>query len=112
MGIANPAGIFSIVTLLVPFYVFYNLSSLFDNIFYGMGKTSPVFITSVVVNIGYYGIVYLLFRAGAFTASLQFVIFMFGCGMIVHFVCISLLYLRMLKKPQLIKNDHGSFIPE
>ncbi|NLB18308.1 MAG: hypothetical protein GX825_06180 [Syntrophomonadaceae bacterium] len=112
MGIANSASIFSIVTLLVPFYVFYNLSSLFDNIFYGMGKTAPVFITSVVVNIGYYGIVYLLFMAGAFTASMQFVILMFGCGMIVHFACISLLYLGMLKKPQLIKKDHGSFILE
>ncbi|MDD4454825.1 MAG: hypothetical protein PHI67_05865 [Candidatus Methanomethylophilaceae archaeon] len=109
MGIANPAGIFRIVTLLVPFYVFYNLSSLFDNIFYGMGKTAPVFITSVVVNIGYYGIVYLLFMAGVFTASMQFVILMFGCGMIVHFVCISLLYLAMVKKPQLVQRYHSIF---
>jgi len=112
MGIANPAGILSIVTLLVPFYVFYNLSSLFDNIFYGMGKTAPVFVTSVVVNIGYYGLVYLLFMAGVFTASIQFVVLMFGCGMIIHFACISLLYLRIVKKSQLTKRSHSTFIPD
>lgn len=112
MGIANPAGILSIVTLLVPFYVFYNLSSLFDNIFYGMGKTAPVFVTSVVVNIGYYGLVYLLFMTGVFTASIQFVVLMFGCGMIIHFACISLLYLRIVKKSQLTKRSHSTFIPD
>lgn len=98
MGITNPSGILYILTLLVPFYVFYNLSSLFDNIFYSMGKTLFIFVTSLVVNIGYYGILYLLFLQGVFTASIEFVILLFGCGMIVHFLVIFLLYIYTGKK--------------
>jgi len=98
MAISDPSAIITILILLVPFYVFYNLSSLFDNIFYGMGKTLYVFITSIVVNIGYYGVMYLLFLQGVFTESIDFIIFMFGCGMIVHFATIFLLYIYSGKK--------------
>lgn len=98
MGITNPAGILHILALLVPFYVFYNLSSMFDNIFYSMGKTLFIFITSIVVNIGYYGILYLLFLKGVFTANIEFVILLFGFGMIVHFLIIFLLYIYAGKK--------------
>lgn len=98
MAISDPSAIIAILILLVPFYVFYNLCSLFDNIFYGMGKTLYVFITSLVVNIGYYGIMYMLFLQGVFTESMEFIIFMFGCGMIIHFITIFLLYIYSGKK--------------
>lgn len=98
MGIPDPSGIIYILTLLVPFYIFYNLSSVFDSIFKGMGKTLYLFIASVVVNIGYYGIVYSLFLQGVFTPSIEFVIFMFGCGIAAHFITILLLYIYTGKK--------------
>lgn len=98
MAIENPFSILSILNLLVPFYVAYNFCSLFDNIFYSMGKTVFVFITSIVVNIGYYGIMYLLFLQGVFVANLTYVILLFGCGMVVHLGTIGVLYVYVGRK--------------
>jgi len=98
MAIENSLPILSILALLVPFYIIYNFCSLFDNIFYSLGKTLFVFITSLVVNIGYYGVMYLLFLEGVFTESLTYVILLFGCGMVVHLGTVVILYIYAGKK--------------
>jgi len=98
MGITDPSGILYILALLVPFYISYNFSVLFDSILTGMGKTIYILITSVVVNIGYYGILYLLFLNGVFSETIEFVIFLFGFGMVVHLACIMVLYFFEMKK--------------
>lgn len=97
MNIQNTQDILNIVLKLLPFYVFYLFATLFDNIFYGLGKTKLNMIISIIVNIGYYGIIYVLFKQNFFTLNLNFIIYMFGFGMIVHFT-IGLIFFIKLKK--------------
>lgn len=92
MGIENPESIYRIVFTLLPFYIAYAISSIFGNLFTAAGKTSYNCAISVIVNIGYYGIAYSLYRHGVFSASIEFICDLFGFGMIVNAVCGALLF--------------------
>jgi len=80
----DPQEIINILYLAVPFYVAYALATVFDSILISIGKTKYIFGISLIVNIGYYGIVYSLFILGLFEATIPFIITMFGLGMVVH----------------------------
>lgn len=71
---------------LVPFYVAYAGYAVIDNIFIGLGKTGYNAVNSLLINLGYYGAFYALFRARAITFDMQTIILMFGFGMVVHYV--------------------------
>ena len=84
--------ILPIVMLSVPFYVTYIISAFLDAWFISKGKTIYNMIISLIVNIVYYGIVYVLFTKNMFILNMQFIIFMFGIGMIVHMILSIFLY--------------------
>lgn len=92
MGIRDSEPIYHIVFTLLPFYAAYAVSSIFGNIFTAAGKTAYNCAISVVVNIGYYGIMYSLYRHGVFSASIEFICCLFGFGMVVNAVCGTLLF--------------------
>ena len=81
---SNPSTILRIVYPSAIFYLSYIISSCIDAWFVSKGKSKYVTIISIVVNIVYYGIVYILFKQGIFTKNMNFIIMMFGFGMIVH----------------------------
>lgn len=87
MGIENFKAIKHIIVILLPFYLVYSYSSLFDNILIGYGKTQYCFAISLVVNLVYYPIMYGLMRKGLFTPDITFICMMFGFGMVTHLVC-------------------------
>ena len=60
-------------------------------------------INSIACNIGYYGILFILFKKGVFTANMNFIILMFGFGLIFHLLVSILLYKIELIKQQSIK---------
>ncbi len=86
--------IFSIAVRLVPFYVAYAGCAVIDNLFIGLGKTGYNAVNSLLIDLGYYGAFYALFRARAITFDMQTIILMFGFGMVVHYV-ISLMQERL-----------------
>lgn len=65
-----------------------------DNIFIGLGKTGYNAVNSLLIDLGYYGAFYALFRARATTFDIQTIILIFGFGMVVHYV-ISLMQERL-----------------
>lgn len=83
-GIENPGRIFEIVVKNLGFYVAYALSQVPDAIFVGMGKTKYNAINSLICNIVYYGIWFILYQTKIVTMSMDMIIVMFGCGNIVH----------------------------
>ena len=83
---------------LIPFYVTYLISAVIDGWFISKGKTLYNAINSVVVNIGYYGIVYVLFKQGVFEMNMNFIVMMFGFGMAVHMIGSVIMYRLELKK--------------
>ena len=83
-GINNPGRIFEIVLKNLGFYVAYAYSQIPDAIFVGLGKTKYNAINSLICNIVYYGIWFILYKAGVVVMSMDMIIVMFGCGNIAH----------------------------
>lgn len=84
-NLGNADEIFTIVLKLAPFYIAYIGCSIIDNIFVGLGKTYYNAINSLIINIVYYGIFYVLYLTKTFTFTMDTIILMFGFGMVVHF---------------------------
>ena len=90
--------IMPIVMLNIPFYLTYIVSAFIDAWFISKGKTKYNMIISLIVNIVYYGIVFLLFKKVIFTINMNFIIYMFGGGMVVHMGLSIVLYNLEIKR--------------
>lgn len=103
-GITNSERIFEIVVKNLGFYVAYAFSQIPDAIFVGMGKTKYNAINSILCNIVYYGVWFILYQAGAVVMTMDMIIVMFGCGNIFHWI-ISIIeekvFLRKTLQPTL-----------
>ncbi|MDE6058599.1 MAG: MATE family efflux transporter [Clostridia bacterium] len=102
-NLSNASEIFIIVIKLAPFYIAYIGCAIIDNIFIGLGKTIYNAINSLVINIVYYGIFYILYLTNAITFTMDTIIMMFGFGMVVHFAVSLLLEKVFFKKYELKK---------
>ena len=94
-GLENADEIFDIVIKLVPFYIAYAGCAVIDNIFVGLGKTGYNAVNSLIINLGYYGVFYILYRAHVVTFTMNTIILMFGFGMVVH-LAVSLIEEKVL----------------
>lgn len=83
-NLQNASEIFIITIKLAPFYIAYAGCAIIDNIFIGIGKTIYNAINSLIINLVYYGIFYILYVVGAITFNMDLIIIMFGFGMVVH----------------------------
>lgn len=99
-GIDNYKRIFEIVIKNLGFYVFFALSQIPDAIFVGMGKTKYNAINSLICNIIYYGIWFVLYQTNVVTMNMDMIIIMFGVGNIVHWL-ISIIEEKIFLKKEL-----------
>ncbi len=100
-NLSNADEIFSIVIKLTPFYIAYAGSVIIDNIFVGLGKTIYNAVNSLIINLIYYGIFYILYLTSAITFNMNTIILMFGFGMVVHFIVSVIEEQCFLKKKEL-----------
>ena len=89
----DAALILPIILPLTVFYLAYIVCVVIDSFFISKGKTYFLAIISAVVNIIYYGIMYILFLNDVFTLGLSFIICLFGFGIVVHMICAIILYI-------------------
>ena len=80
LGFADVDKLFSLVMLLVGFYVLFAFQNVFDATFYGLGKTSYMLFESVVTNTIYYGIAFVLYMTGVWVPTLTGIALLFGIG--------------------------------
>ncbi len=111
-NLSNANEIFSITIKLAPFYIAYAGCAIIDNIFIGLGKTLYNAVNSLIINLVYYGIFYILYLTKAIMFDMNVIIIMFGFGMVVH-LGVSLLeeklFLRRFeKKKQLLENTQAT----
>ena len=93
----DPSAITYILYLSVPFYVAYTYSVILQAVLISVGKTRYIFYECLIVNFVYYGIVYGLYLAGVFEASLEFIIFMFGIGLVICLTIDAVFYLYSMR---------------
>lgn len=103
-GISNPEKIFEIVIKNLGFYIAYALSQIPDAIFVGMGKTKYNAINSLICNIIYYGLWFILWKTGTVVMSMDMIIIMFGVGNIVHW-CVSLIEEKVFLRLELKRGN-------
>ena len=101
-NLGNADEIFAIVIKLTPFYIAYAGCAIIDNIFICLGKTSYNAINSLIIDLGYYGVFYILYRTNAITFGMDTIILMFDLGMVVHYV-ISLIQEKVIFRRKELK---------
>ena len=101
-GLDNPEVIFEIVVKNLGFYIAYALSQIPDAIFVGMGKTKYNAINSLICNIVYYGIWFILYKTSVFIMIMDMIIIMFGVGNVVHWA-VSLVEEKIFLRRELKK---------
>ncbi len=80
LGYDDIDKLFSLVMVLLGFYVLYAYQNVFDATFYGRGKTNYMLFESVVTNSLYYGLFFILYLMGVWTPTLIGIALMFGGG--------------------------------
>lgn len=100
--LTNAHEIFLITIKLVPFYIAYAISAIIDNIFIGLGKTAYNAVNSIIVNLIYYGVLFILYITNVIVFTMDMIILMFGFGMVFHLI-ISIIEEKFLRKQELKK---------
>lgn len=90
--------LFNLVIVLLGFYVLYAFQNIFDATFYGLGKTQYMLFESVVTNIIYYGICFILYITKLWIPSLISIALMFGIGNAFDSIVSFIAYRYLLKK--------------
>ncbi len=98
LNYSDVAKLFNLVMILFTFYVLYAAQNVFDNTFYGLGKTHYMLFESIVTNSIYYGIAFILYKTGVWTPSLKSIALLFGIGNAFDAVVSLLAYIFLLKK--------------
>jgi Na+-driven multidrug efflux pump len=105
LNVSDYETVFNIVLIQTGFYLtFLFNSSIFDSTFYGLGKTKYMLIQSICIDVGYYGLMFILYVTGVFVPTLVGISLMFGIGMALDFVPTLILYFKMLKKEKISIN--------
>ncbi|ORX85980.1 hypothetical protein BCR32DRAFT_290326 [Anaeromyces robustus] len=89
--------LYTLVLILIGFYILYAIQNVFDSTFYGLGKIWYMFFESVVTNTLYYGTAYILYKANIWTPTLNGIAILFGCGNAFDSIVSFLAYLFLLK---------------
>lgn len=93
--------LFSLIMILLGFYILYALQNIFDSTFYGLGKTHYMLLESIVTNVVYYGICFILYVINVFKPSLIGIALMFGIGNAFDSIVSGMVYLYLLKKKRI-----------
>lgn len=98
LNFSDVEKLFELVMILLGFYVLYAIQNVFDSTFYGLGKTHYMLLESVVTNIVYYGICFILYITNIFEPSLIGIALMFGIGNVFDSIVSFAVYWWMLRK--------------
>ena len=101
LGFTDVEKLFSLVLLLIGFYVLYAAQNVFDATFYGLGKTNYMLFESVVTNTIYYGIAFILYATGIWVPTLTGIALLFGIGNAFDSIVSLCAYVFMLRKQRI-----------
>ena len=101
MNVSEYEKVYGIVVLQLAFYITFAYNNIMDSTFYGVGKTNYMLYQSLIINVFYYGIAFILYITKAFTPTLTTVSLMFGVGMVLDFIPTLILYRKLLHEEQI-----------
>lgn len=92
--------LFNLIMVLLVFYIFYGFQNVFDATFYGLGKTHYMLFESVVTNIIYYGVCFILYLTNVFQPTLIGIALMFGIGNAFDSIVSAVAYWYLVRKEE------------
>lgn len=98
LNFAEVDKLFNLVMVLLGFYILYAFQNIFDSTFYGLGKTNYMLFESIVTNVVYYGICFILYITHVFEPTLLGIALMFGIGNAFDSVVSGGVYWYMMKR--------------
>ena len=101
LGFTDVDKLFSLVVLLIGFYVLFAFQNVFDATFYGLGKTNYMLFESVITNTIYYGIAFVLYVTGIWVPTLTGIALLFGIGNAFDSIVSLCAYVFMLRKQRI-----------
>ena len=101
LKLSNYNDVYYLVLISLGFYILFAFNNVIDSIFYGLGKTNLMLYQSLLINIVFYGIMFILFKVNVFVPSLTLIAIMFGTGIALDSLFTLLLFIIMLKKEQI-----------
>lgn len=105
LKIDNPLVI-HLMTIQTGFYIVFMFNnSVLDATLTGLGLTKYILYQSIIVNVGYYGIIYILHNLGHIEMSLDNIAYIFGGGMLVDMIPTIFLYLKAIKERSITLNQ-------
>lgn len=90
--------LFSLVLLLLGFYILYAFQNIFDCEFYSLGRTDLMLFESIVTNTIYYGAAFILYKTGLWIPSLSGIALLFGIGNAFDSIISGAVYIWLRKK--------------
>lgn len=101
LGYSDIDKLFKLVMTLLVFYMFYAFQNVFDATFYGLGKTNYMLFESIVTNVIYYGICFILYITNVFKPTLIGIALMFGIGNLFDSIVSFVAYCYLLRKEKI-----------
>lgn len=98
MNVTEYETVFYLAIIQTVFYIVFIYNNICDSAFYGFGRTDYMLIQSLIVNIVYYGVAFILYLNGIFVPTLLSISLLFGFGMVMDLIPTVVLYFIMLKK--------------
>ena len=83
----------------------FSYNTIVDSIFYGLGRTDLMLHQSLIVNLLFYGSIFVLFKMGIFIPTLDRIVIMFGISMTLDAIITFTMYIYLSKKDRLISNN-------
>jgi Na+-driven multidrug efflux pump len=101
LGFDDVDKLFELVLILIVFYVLYAVQNVFDATFYGLGKTNYMLFESVVTNLVYYGMAFVLYTTGVWVPTLASIALLFGIGNAFDSFVSLIAYAHLLKQQRI-----------
>ena len=98
MNVENSDVVTHLVLISLVFYVLFAYNNVIDSIFYGLGKTNYMLFQSLVINIVYYGLMFVLYVTKIYVPTLDKIALMFAGGTALDSVLTYFIYIWMVKK--------------
>ena len=98
LGYQDVPQLFTLVLLLLGFYILFAYQNVYDATFYALGKTHYMLLQSVVTNTVYYGAAFICYSMGLWIPTLHSIALLFGFGMAFDSVVTYVVYKHMTKK--------------
>ena len=95
--------VFNITVIAILFYIAFAYNNIIDSVFYGFGRTDLMLIQSVIINILYYGVIFIILKLRSSEITLYSIVIIFGTGILLDTIVTFWIYKYCLKRKKLIK---------